>query len=138
MIAGEVVGTITDELIIRLIGGDDDAHVRVIDHREKLASIAKWRGTVNGDVLGAILAFDSKFRKLPKTLDALDEFGIDTIGAPNYGHVTSGQIRDFLEADVQFRFAKSSLEVLIDAAYEEFQVERLCEDLKCPHCNKPG
>jgi len=46
--------------------------------------------------------------------------------------VTSGQIRDFLEADVQFRFAKSSLEVLIDAAYEEFQVERLCEDLKCP------
>ncbi len=76
MIAGEVVGTITDELIIRLIGGDDDAHVRVIDHREKLASIAKWRGTVNGDVLGAILAFDSKFRKLPKTLDALDEFGI--------------------------------------------------------------
>ncbi len=33
---------------------------------------------------------------------------------------------------------QSLLEVLIDAAYEEFQVERLCEDLKCPHCNKPG
>jgi hypothetical protein len=131
MFAGNTHGTSTDELIIRLIGGDNQAHLCVAKYRKQLSKIASWRGTLNGDVLKAILVFEEKFEKLPHTLDALDEFGLDAIGAPHYGTTTSSLVRDFIsESDVQFSYPNSSLDVLIDAAYEEFRAEDFCEDLK--------
>lgn len=117
---------LTDELILKLVGGDENVHVAVIDNREKLEHVAGYGDTHHGSLLASILAYDEKFRRLPNW-DTLRDF-ILTRYHSEIPLEEWDELKVYDPREILFTF--DSLEILIDQIYEQFQSQTLIARLK--------
>lgn len=115
-----------DELILKLIDGDDDALVALLKHKETLLTVAKQRDLDDSELLGCIIQYHQKFRSLPKMDDLSDYIG----GLPqNAGLlIEMDNIRELADNEPDHIF--NSLDVLIDHVSEQAAVMKLEEKIK--------
>ena len=109
-----------DELILKLIGGDDSIRAIVTKHREKLQAAARYRELERNGILQAVLDYDQKFSSLPKWNDLHDYvWGLTA----NEGLVTD--LEWLKEAsDSGYDSVYSSLDILIDRVAEQVESEK--------------
>src|SRR5713226_1205789 len=70
-----------DELIAKLVGGNDDALVALLKHEETLTAFSRYRDLDHSEILGAILDYQRKFHSLPSWADRSDYIGGQTQNA---------------------------------------------------------
>jgi hypothetical protein len=115
-----------DELILKLIGGDEATRSAVTKNRETLQAIANYRDTEHGGVLKAIMAYDQKFRSLPDW-GGLSDY-IDQMMYNEGVLVELADVKEFHESGWCDFF--TSLDVLIDHVAESVESMKLSARLQ--------